>query len=92
MKILIAVLFAACQTVDHEPLEQSIGAGITMITIDECEYIFVKRAYGAGLTHKGNCKNHNMVEQRAAQIIDNNNTNCYTQYDIEFIVFGETQE
>lgn len=58
MKILIAVLFAACQTVDH----------------------------------KGNCKNHNMVEQRAAQIIDNNNTNCYTQYDIEFIVFGETQE
>ena len=30
--------------------------GIQILTIDNCEYVWVKEGYGAGLTHKGNCK------------------------------------
>jgi hypothetical protein len=30
--------------------------GIQILTIDSCEYVWVKNGYGAGLTHKGNCK------------------------------------
>lgn len=30
--------------------------GIQILTIDSCEYVWVKNGNGAGLTHKGNCK------------------------------------
>lgn len=30
--------------------------GIQILTIDSCEYVWVKKGRGAGLTHKGNCK------------------------------------
>ena len=30
------------------------GDGITILKVDKCEYVWVKRGYGGGLTHKGN--------------------------------------
>ena len=37
-------------------IESGIGTGISVLTIDSCEYVWVKRGYSGGLSHKGNCK------------------------------------
>jgi hypothetical protein len=59
--LLVAGGFTACTVdssrVQKDTVENEFGAGITILTIDECEYVWVKRGYGGGLTHKGNCKN-----------------------------------
>ena len=59
--LLVAVIFCGCGNVDSnrvqkETLESEFGAGISVMTIDSCEYVWVKRGYGGGLSHKGNCK------------------------------------
>lgn len=40
--------------------ENKNGLNIKIITIDSCEYIFIEndKFNKAGLSHKGNCKNH----------------------------------
>ena len=43
--------------VQKDTVESKFGSEITVLTIDKCEYVWVKRGYGRGLTHKGNCKN-----------------------------------
>ena len=30
--------------------------GVQILTIDSCQYVWCKNGYGAGITHKGNCK------------------------------------
>jgi hypothetical protein len=59
--LLVAVIFCGCGNVDSnrvqkETLESKFAAGISVMTIDSCEYVWVKRGYGGGLSHKGNCK------------------------------------
>lgn len=60
--VLLATLtFCACGNVDNnrvqtESLETHVGSGISIITVDSCEYVWVKKGYGGGLSHKGNCK------------------------------------
>lgn len=59
--LLVAVFFTACTVdssrVQEDTVESEFGAGITVLTIDKCEYVWVKRGYSGGLTHKGDCKN-----------------------------------
>ena len=59
--LLVAGVFTACTVdssrVQKDTVESEFSAGITILTIDKCEYVWVKRGYGGGLTHKGNCKN-----------------------------------
>ena len=64
--LLVAGVFTACtvdssrvqkDTVEKYTVESEFGAEITILTIDKCEYVWVKQGYGGGLTHKGNCKN-----------------------------------
>lgn len=59
--LLVAGVFTACTVdsnrVQKDTVESEFDAGITILTIDKCEYVWVKRGYGGGLTHKGNCKN-----------------------------------
>ena len=38
------------------PINSVTRQGVQILTIDSCEYIWVKEDGGAGLTHKGNCK------------------------------------
>lgn len=58
---LVAGVFTACtidtSRVHKDTVETEFGAGIKILTIDKCEYVWVKRGNGGGLTHKGNCKN-----------------------------------
>ena len=59
--LLAAVFSVGCNDVDSnrvqkETLESSFGSGISILTIDSCEYVWRKVGYGAGLCHKGNCK------------------------------------
>lgn len=59
--LLVAVIFCGCGNVDSsrvqkETIESEFGAGISVMTIDSYEYVWVKRGYGGGLSHKGNCK------------------------------------
>jgi len=59
--LLAAGIFTACtdgnERTQKDTVEVEFGCGITILTIDGCEYVWVKRGYGGGLTHKGNCKN-----------------------------------
>lgn len=61
--LVVAGVFAGCTVdsnssrVQKDDIESEFGAGITILTIDNCEYVWVKRGHGGGLTHKGNCKN-----------------------------------
>ena len=59
--LLVAGVFTSCTVdssrVQKDTVESEFGAGITILTIDKCQYVWVKRGYGGGLTHKGNCKN-----------------------------------
>lgn len=43
--------------IEQDRIERGFGGGIKILKIDGCEYIWVKRGYGGGLTHKGNCDN-----------------------------------
>jgi hypothetical protein len=59
--LLVAIIFYGCEKVDSnrvqkEILESEFASGISIMTIDSCEYVWVKRGYGGGLSHKGNCK------------------------------------
>lgn len=64
IKIIIVVfVFSSCERrfeneakailVDNKEVSTN---GVQILTIDSCEYIWCKKGYGAGLTHKGNCK------------------------------------
>jgi len=59
--LLVAGVFTACTVdssrVQKDTVENDFGVGIRILTIDKCEYVWVKQDYGGGLTHKGNCKN-----------------------------------
>lgn len=65
-KLLILILFyplAACersQEIETRTIEapQLTNAGIQILIIDSCEYVWIASGYASGLTHKGNCKNH----------------------------------
>ena len=63
--MLVAVLFVGCE--NRTIKEKSVKAesvndyevsnqGVQILVIDNCEYVWCKNGYGAGLTHKGNCK------------------------------------
>lgn len=59
--LLLAIIFCGCGNVDgsrvrNETLEREFGGEISVMTIDSCEYVWVKKGYGGGLSHKGNCK------------------------------------
>ena len=63
--LLVAIALSSCGNVDSnrvqkgvqkETIENEFGADITVMTIDSCEYVWVKQGYGGGLSHKGNCK------------------------------------
>ena len=63
--ILLGVIFTSCvpqtesnkKVTTEDLVSQDIkNHGIQILTIDSCEYVWVKNGYGAGLTHKGNCK------------------------------------
>ena len=48
--LLVAVIFCGCGNVDSnrvqkETLESEFGAGISVMTIDSCEYVWVKTIY-----------------------------------------------
>jgi hypothetical protein len=64
--LLVAVIFCGCEPINNEQ-QKKVEAidlnnysvrneGVQILTIDSCEYIWCKNGYGAGLTHKGNCK------------------------------------
>jgi len=70
--ILGVILLASCSNVETETevkalnsgrantelLEEYINGGVYIYTIDDCEYIYIKRGSGAsGLVHKENCNN-----------------------------------
>lgn len=63
--LLVAVIFCGCE--DGNKYQQRVevlqyndyeitDSGVQILTIDSCEYIWVKAGYGAGLSHKGNCQ------------------------------------
>ncbi len=64
--LLILILFNSCKkshtNINKSAIATNINApsvtneGIQILVIDSCEYIWCKNGYGAGLTHKGNCK------------------------------------
>ena len=58
--LLLTIIFCGCSSddkrVQQDTIESGIGTGISVLTIDSCEYVWVKRGYGGGLSHKGNCK------------------------------------
>lgn len=63
--MLVAVFFVGCQeqpsskgSVDATRIDdyEVANQGVQILTIDSCEYVWCKNGYGAGLTHKGNCK------------------------------------
>lgn len=59
--IVISLLFIACNNKQNasDTKEVQYGDwqdGISILTVDSCEYVWVKRGYGGGLSHKGNCK------------------------------------
>lgn len=59
--LLAAVFSVGCNNVESigfqkETFKNSFGSGISIITVDSCEYVWRKVDYGAGLCHKGNCK------------------------------------
>lgn len=64
--IPIIILFISCKDVStfkkvsSEPLNslEITNQGAQILNIEGCEYVWVKNGYGAGLCHKGNCKNH----------------------------------
>lgn len=62
---LLGVIFTSCapqtesnkKVTSEDLVSQDIkNHGVQILTIDGCEYVWVKNGYGAGLTHKGNCK------------------------------------
>jgi len=59
--LLVSGVFTACtddsSRVQKDIVESEFGNGITILTIDKCDYVYVKRGNSGGLTHKGNCKN-----------------------------------
>lgn len=68
MKVLLIVFIACMVTigcseeknpdrVNSETVEHGFGRGVSIITVDSCQYVWVARGYGAGLSHKGNCNN-----------------------------------
>lgn len=65
--MLVAVLFSTISCKEENATSKSVNAerindyevsnqGVQILTIDGCEYVWCKNGYGAGLTHKGNCK------------------------------------
>ncbi len=63
--MLVAVLFVGCKevnqagkTVNAESVNdfEVSNDGVQILEIDGCQYVWCKNGYGAGLTHKGNCK------------------------------------
>lgn len=64
--ILIVILFISCKDKSmfkrvntQNILDSEItNEGTQILNIDGCEYVWIKNGYGAGLCHKGNCKNH----------------------------------
>ena len=58
--LLLTIIFCGCSSddkrVQQDTIESGIGTGISVLTIDSCEYVWVKRGYSGGLSHKGNCK------------------------------------
>lgn len=61
--IVITTIIACNPSVPDEPQRSSIG-DFTIRTIDNCEYIEYDYGFAEqrvySITHKGNCKNHNM--------------------------------
>lgn len=59
--LLIIIFLNSCEkhVIQLENINTKVtNQGIQILTIDSCEYVWCKNGYGAGLTHKGNCKNH----------------------------------
>ena len=60
MKALLIIVsvftLSSCSMSTDDKNETVKNQGIQILTIDSCEYVWVKEGYGAGLTHKGNCK------------------------------------
>lgn len=64
--LLVAVIFSSCEPINNEQIKkvdaidlaggEVRNEGVQILTIDSCEYVWCKNGYGAGLTHKGNCK------------------------------------
>lgn len=64
--LLVAVIFCSCEPSNNEQQNkveaikvndyEVSSQGVQILTIDSCEYVWCKNGYGAGLTHKGNCK------------------------------------
>ena len=64
--LLVAVIFCGCEPINNEQQKKVEATelndysvsnqGVQILTIDSCEYVWCKNGYGAGLTHKGNCK------------------------------------
>jgi hypothetical protein len=63
--ILVSILLYGCKEVIPGAKEVNAESlnynelsnhGVQILTVDGCEYIWCKNGYGAGLTHKGNCK------------------------------------
>ena len=58
---LIIILIISCNAdrsvIEENTVKSGFSEGIAILNIDGCEYVWVKRGYGAGLTHKGNCNN-----------------------------------
>lgn len=64
--MVVSVIFCGCGPINSKQQKKveatQINAyevsieGVQILTIDSCEYVWCKNGYGAGLTHKGNCK------------------------------------
>lgn len=54
--IILGVIFCASCEGDSKVKYIPLQEGVSVIDYDSCEYIWVKRGYRGGLTHKGNCK------------------------------------
>lgn len=64
--LLLCLVGFAC--VDQANTHQNVTATVVtvdspsgfiqIVTIDGCEYVFMKSGNGGGLAHKGNCRNH----------------------------------
>lgn len=53
---LLMFVSVGCEGEDKNIKEN--GRNYLIVEIDGCEYVFYEVGYGAGLAHKGNCKNH----------------------------------
>jgi len=66
---IILIFFSSCEEIEQDNVERltdtrNVTRTITTFEHDGCEYLSMKVGSDFGITHKGNCKNHNILDGR----------------------------